>query len=296
MLRKACFSTLLPLALSAPAALAAVSVGCGSLDGHTSAPSTLATVQGTLDNPSSVIVGNDLRIAIVWLDGQAGYSVAEDLPVQPVFPSDFVVKFDGPPPAAAMIVSPNSSFETAAGYVVAYEDLNGDRMLDLVPNDAGQFIDRIVGASSDMVLVYVQGPASGLPSGGPSLGYNIALLLPRDGGDQAVQWLPMSTPYNLTLSTDPSANAIMCRQGAAHGAAGGGSSTPIPVWYIDQRGTPWGGYPAPGMPGLMCEGSTGYTYSGCLTAHDGLCSTTNVCEQWNVALGSASPPAGWPCP
>jgi hypothetical protein len=90
------------LALLALAACAA----CGSLSKDPGARPVLATIHGelskadslTLDNPSGV------RVAVVWfgfLDG--GYSLAEDLPVQPVFPSAFKIDLNSPPPDDVMV-------------------------------------------------------------------------------------------------------------------------------------------------------------------------------------------------
>lgn len=82
---------------------------CGSLDSNTGSAPTLATVEGSLLNPSLVDVSTSspVRIAVVWRGIGAGrFSVAEDLPAQPVFPSDFTIALGGPPPADAMNAAP----------------------------------------------------------------------------------------------------------------------------------------------------------------------------------------------
>jgi hypothetical protein len=316
MRTKLLFSTLL-------SALAASSAACGSLDGHTGSPTTLATVQGALTNSGNVPVGNDVRVAVVWMDlnQPGGLSVSEDLPVQPVFPSNFVVQLTQPPPASSMQTYPGTSTEIGVGVVVAYEDLNGDGKLDLVPNDAGAFIDKIVGANSNLYLVYIGGPVPTFQNavnviGTPSPGYNIFQSSPcahpdpqapdaggapqpddagitGDGGAVCPpdQWLPITTPYDLPVSNDPQVNEIMCANGPSGGAGGGGGT----IWYVDQNGIPPGGFPAAGSPGLTCRGSTGYEYKSCKTTQL-LCSSETFCEDDVVELGAASPPSGWPCP
>jgi hypothetical protein len=292
--------------------LAAGSAACGSLDGHTGSPEPLATIQGALTNTSNVPVGNDVRVAVVWVavDGQH-LSVSEDLPVQPVFPSSFVIQLTAPPPASAIQPLPGSdSTSIALGAVVAYEDLNGNGQLDLVPDDAGAFIDKIVGANESMYLVYIAGALSpalnAKQTGTPTLGYNLGRasscqVMPpgpgatADGGQTCSQdkdeWLPITTPYDLPLSSDPQVNQIMCANGTS---ASGGGSFPS-VWDVGRQGTPPGGYPAPGSPGLTCNGSTSYEFQVCQTKQL-LCSTETDCFGSSVMLGAASPPPGWPCP
>jgi hypothetical protein len=161
-------------------------LGCGSLDGHTGKPGALATVQGDLVDPSGYGVHNDVRVAVVWLnvDGK-GYSVSQDLPVQPVFPSSFVVQLDGPPPAAALATLPQlDNVPVAQGVVVDYEDLNGNGQLDLVPSSAGAFIDRVVGANEQLSLAYFGGPvppqATQNSVGTPTPGYDLLQVQPPD--------------------------------------------------------------------------------------------------------------------
>jgi hypothetical protein len=336
---------LLFLASTFVSAVAAAPLGCGSLDGHTGTPGALATVQGALVDPSMYSVLNDVRVAVVWenVDG-AGYSASEDLPVQPVFPSSFVVQLDGPPPEAALGVPKGFDVPLAAGVVVAYEDRNGNGKLDLVPGDAGAFIDRIVGANESLYLVYIGGPvppqATQGTVGTPTPGYNLVQTQscetapsgPSSGAGSSsggagsgsgsttgtdagapaeagvadpgaplngctpppAQWLPMTSRYDLTVSSDPKVNQIMCENGGSNGSISAGTGT---GWDVGAQGTPPGGYPSRTDPGLTCQGSTGYIYQQCMVAQTAICgpSMTN-CTSLYVDLGSASPPSGWPCP
>jgi hypothetical protein len=296
-------------------ALASASAACGSLDGNTGTPTTLATVTGELSNPKSIQFDSKVRIAVVWLNtvsgGKPNYSVAEDLPVQPVFPSEFTIQLDEPPPSAAL--SPQTlgsdSIDVAAGFVVAYEDLNGNGKLDLVANDAGAFIDKIVGANESLALIYLQGDVASLgklaDSSGtlPKAGYNLFALSdcedtdagarsPDGGACIPSEWFDMSTLYNLQVSTDPEVNQLMCLQ-SGQGAGSGGGGTD---WIVGQEGTPVGGYPEAGSTGLVCNSASEYTYNDCKVTQDGLCETYTSCTQTVVELGDASTPSGWPCP
>jgi hypothetical protein len=106
----------------------------------------------------------------------------------------------------------------------------------------------------------------------------------------------MTSPYDLTVSSDPMVNQIMCQNGASGGAssAGGGGFGP---WNVDTQGTPPAGYPSPTDPGLACQGSTGYFYETCETVQTSICGPTMMnCTTIQVELGTASPPPGWPCP
>jgi hypothetical protein len=87
------------LVLVAASALA----GCGSLDANTDSAPTLATVKGSVINPNALPVNGAVRVAVVWRMAQGGqFNVAEDLPVQAIFPSAFTIQLDGPPPADVM--------------------------------------------------------------------------------------------------------------------------------------------------------------------------------------------------
>ncbi len=83
----------------------AASVACGSL--ASDKDPVLATVHGELTNPQSLDTPLDTRVAVVWLGFAHGYSLAEDLQVQPVFPSQFKLELTHVPPADAMVNKAN---------------------------------------------------------------------------------------------------------------------------------------------------------------------------------------------
>src|SRR5262249_16343950 len=120
-----------PAALFVAACAVGLCAACGSLTGHTGSPTVLATVQGALTlSADAPPISDNIHIAVIWKTVGAGgpYEVAVDLPVQPVFPSRYVLQLTEPPPASAMI--PNNQgdpeLSVAEGVLVAYEDLNGN--------------------------------------------------------------------------------------------------------------------------------------------------------------------------
>jgi hypothetical protein len=81
---------------------------CGSLSGNTSQHPVLTTLHGELSNPQSLSFDSSAsatHVAVIWLGMNEGYSIAEDLPVLPVFPSQFKLEIRDPPPAEAMITA-----------------------------------------------------------------------------------------------------------------------------------------------------------------------------------------------
>jgi hypothetical protein len=300
-------------------ATAGLSAACGSLRGDTVSLNTLATMRGEIDNPSqSLQISGNLRVAVVWLQTGGHVSVSEDLPVQPVFPSQFVVDLKGPPPAGAMINPADnvsdytgpSDFRFAYGAIVAYDDRNDNGALDLVPDDAGMFIDRVVATNPYQAVVYFQGTlptaTAKVAHGAFKLGYSILEpdcanpdAGPPDGGDcDWATFVDIGSPYNLTVSSDPLVNQIMCQTYAQHGSVsswGTGS-----IWNVNPQGTPPGGYPPPDAQGLTCTNAgslyASYELVQCQTVADPLCNPQKVCTLRMVQLAGAAVPAGWPCP
>jgi hypothetical protein len=94
-------SCLLPALLGAAA--------CGSLPDDPSEPDALATLEGELSNQGGISLEGNVRIAVIWRrineQGAISFSVAEDVPVEPVFPSKFRVVLHNAPPEEAMIVA-----------------------------------------------------------------------------------------------------------------------------------------------------------------------------------------------
>ncbi len=347
----------LPLAL---AALTSLSVAaCGSLDPNAGEKTPLATVTGQLTNPQAVQTNSNVRIAVIWRAELFGkFNSAVDLPVQPVFPSKFRIDLREAPPADVLWdpfaqsqtpsdppqtggsepAAPDApgtrgahvglqggsavgpSVRVGVGAVVAYEDLNGNGKLDLVDQNAAQFLDRIVAANDQTMLIYFDGTPPNQPElrdgNGhyPTPGYNLYRqgkacaetdtvgngepLGGTKGGSPmptctpvAPEWLPMTTLYDLVLATDPKFGTLMCKSGndGVSSASAGG---------VQHSGRP-AAYPGSTDPNLSCavDGSS-YTYgkSSCTTVSQGPCrGTITTCTPVDFWERPTPVPADWPC-
>lgn len=106
----------------ATAALALASTACGSLSSGDE-PATLATLEGRLVNTQAIAAPSSLRVAVIWLSAseRTGFTVAQDVEVEPVFPSNFKLALRDVPPESAMVDSDteqprNGDDESAPGY------------------------------------------------------------------------------------------------------------------------------------------------------------------------------------
>lgn len=230
--------------------------------------------------------------------GSAGSSGGNPDPDQP------------PPPKPAPKLKTQSykqwpaDFGIAVGAVVAYEDLNGNGKLDLVDDNATQYVDRVLGINQDLFLVYVEGqnlPEEMLPPNGskPTPGFNLLHRIVSECSktDDScmpsvdIRWLPMSALYDLPLSAEPRLGDIMCK-----GEAGFGDSVSESSGYAGPPGT----YPAANDPNLHCSpDGKSFTYEKCETIDRGLCKgTISSCQGYGSSWGGAGAgaPPGWPCP
>jgi len=308
---------------------------CGSLAGSPGDADALATMNGTLSVASGAQAPASVRVALVWRnEGDSAserFNVAEDLEVAPQFPARFQLTVRNPPPAAALFVEGDLDMKIAVGSVVAYEDKNRNGKLDLVPAKATSFVDGIVGASDDLLVVWLpKEPTAALaaelrdPQGGlPHAGYNlyrrhISPCTLRAGGDAEpvpgapapapcndtndIRWLPIDAPFDLPIVTDPKFNKLMCAsKDSGPGPDGPPQAGPMPTPAPTTGGgsttppVPQGPFPAPGAPGLTCsaDGRT-FTHSEC--REPGLCEAESDCgaRVENLPAGAAAP-AGWPC-
>lgn len=204
-----------------------------------------------------------------------------------------------------------ADFGIAVGAVVAYEDLNGNGKLDLVEDNATNYVDRVLGINQDLFLVYVEGqafPQEMLPPNGskPASGFNLLHRIVSEcsktddfcSPSVDIRWLPMSSLYDLPLSAEPRFGDIMCRGkdsfGGGPDSVGETSAYKMPSYEPGPNGK----YPAPNDPNVTC-GSDGkhFGYRTCVTIDKGLCKGTTVtCESEGFAWEGTTPPAGWPCP
>jgi hypothetical protein len=278
------------------------------------------------------------------------YNTAVDLPVQPVFPAKFQIDLRDAPPSdmlwdpfgvsndrgdatepgnpgtpaepapepaqpaprsLGLLNGPSASgARVAIGAVVAYEDLNNNGRLDLVDQSASVFLDRVLGANEDIMLIYFDGAVpnvSEIRDGAgklPSLGYNlyrvgkscatIDIYPPPPAGactPEPSAWLPMSTLYELNLANDPRFGRLMCRNGNDSVSSASNGINMLP-------GRP-AAYPAKTDPKLRCQaGGSFYTYGDpvCTTISEGPCKgTVTTCTPTEGRERPSPVPADWPC-
>ncbi|HEX9295286.1 MAG TPA: hypothetical protein VF881_05610 [Polyangiaceae bacterium] len=187
----------------------------------------LTTVNGELRKDDNFAAPTaNTRVAVLWASADRGqYEQAVDLPVQPVFPSNFKIDLVEPPPLDMFDqVNDSPGFKIAHGALVVYEDVNQNGKLDLVDGTSPTFVDRILGANGNLVLVYVDGTLpiterlrdtdGHLP---PTLGYNLvsvscSVTITGMPCDEASHWKTMNDTYDLTLTSDPRLASLMCLQ------------------------------------------------------------------------------------
>ncbi len=330
----------------APGLLAALTA-CGTLsDGQD--PAVLAIIQGQLTNTESIDTPSSLRVAVLWQSAQerGGYTVAQEVEVEPVFPSKFKLALTAPPPDGAMLtpgqhyddgrgaaqggstppgaggLSPmdgefdldDAAFDDMRlgfGFLLAYEDTNGNGKLDLVDEGANAFVDRILGANPEMLVVYAEGnvahPGLGDEHGGAlQRGYNLfkyhecfADGTPADGNPvpepactPETAWLPIDSLYDLPITGDPQFSDFMCRDGASSER----NEQVLPPDAQPESTDPGpAGYPPAAQISCDADGKA-YRHNECTTAIHGPCKGTDTtCTAQYIGLPEGPVPAGWPC-
>jgi hypothetical protein len=284
--------------------LLAASIGCGSLQGDTGAPGTLATMTGFLSGNGQQLAQSHPRVAVIWLQEDGAINVSEDLPVEPLFPARFVVPLHHPPPSSAMFALEDlPGVQAAFGALVAYDDRNGNASLDLVGLDATTFVDAIIGGNPTLAVAYFEGPLPPPSKGGDKgipPGYSLVMPNPdcarqeptHPGSCDWDTFVAIDQPYELKVTEDPEVNALMCQRSGSKGST---TFTTSRSWDVSTDGTPPPGYPDRGTDGLACNaGGTSYMLQVC-TRSGPLCQTEINCVIWTVDLHNAPRPPAWPC-
>ncbi len=267
--------------------LCTATTACGSLADSPGDADVLAKMNGTLSVAAGTTAPSAVRVALVWRNdgreksGAARFNVAEDLEVSPQFPARFSLTLRNPPPASALSV-PEKSFDMpiAIGSVVAYEDKNQNAKLDLVPAKATSFVDAIVGATDELLVVWLSREPTGAsarelrdPQGKlPRAGYNLYLrrdsTCPTSSGEERPssspgsgspataspctersdrRWLPIDAAFDLPIVSDPKFSKLMC-QSEDSGVAPDGPPEAKPSPAPDPAPNPNPGSPFPPVP------------------------------------------------
>ena len=157
--------------------------GCGGIGDHSYTPPYM-TLSGTIRQITLDHVPTNVHVALIW-EGDGGMTdghvirAADDLAVASTFPTQFTLDVKSLPPDFAMVHCSSLEYDgddgtthniCAEGFgldkaavfgraeVVAYEDLNGNGKLDIVPDDSPTpSPDRAIGRSKGTAVRYLPG-------------------------------------------------------------------------------------------------------------------------------------------
>lgn len=274
-------------------------VGCGAMDGPDDPGDALWTVKGKIVSIPEEIDPQNLRAAFVWeKEPREGgvVLIGQDVPVSPEFPSKFTLELFDLPPEEAM--SPGEELEeelagmrVATGRLTVYDDKNGNEQLDVLPREATQFIDYVLGPKEDYLALFIEGDPSAIKEmDGVKVEIKAGLNLFRDRSEEDI-----SPPYDqldpmqeliITLLDDPEKQSLMCQEPPWSSSAGGR------IIEVDYKTIPEDKV-------IVCS-EDGYSLRV-----DVLVSRTQECicceieeswETWIAEIPTDQPvPEGWPC-
>lgn len=265
----------------------------------------LRTLHAALvDAPTTPIQGN-LRVAVLWKvageGGDATWEKSLDLGIAKTWPVHFTIDIAPRPPDDAIEPwpSPTASMRFATGTVVAYEDVNGNGQLDLIPPGSNQGVDVLRGADYGLVLEWYDATdaewAQYAPLPGMARGMNLIRQDVLVVGPECVampceargsrERLPPDEEVVLPTALSPRAETLLCTKFVGIDSTAGDINTPCPSPLPSGRGVeclPWDrttylsiGFPSP-LPTCDWRGQI----HACGVHRD----------------PSAPPPPGWPCP
>jgi hypothetical protein len=200
---------------------------CGSLHGPSYEGEPLATFKGHLTAPTWHDSG-EIRLALAWYPQNAAEGVGspagivtQDLVYRGSFPLSFAFDVFQPPlPQALGALGEGARPGRGAfGFLIAYEDLNGNGRLDTIPV-AGAPVDRVLGVSLDLfesgtgyAILYVaeQGDPADPLMGTLAPGFNLLELEPEgDPEGPLARVVPLSTPIPIALTGENRLNFFVC--------------------------------------------------------------------------------------
>jgi hypothetical protein len=280
--------------------------GCGGLTSSQYGGTTLATVEGKLTTSSASQSDAPIGITIFWYgstapagatlasgDPQAaplscpapahlsdstavsqwGNFVGQSVVYQPHFPIDFSLPITQVPPRSAQLdLGPlGGSGTMATGFVVAYQDLNGNGSYDF--GTPTRDPEPIIATSRTYVLLFLDGHLAGstvaLP-GAPANFDTQGFSVLHFDGTSALPPAPLSTPITLVAEPTVETAELGCQttqEDVVHDASPVAGAT------------------------HSCLNTTGYIWQSV--------ERPSVCHQVThtgvVCLGASAPPADWPC-
>ncbi|TNF33573.1 MAG: hypothetical protein EP329_08180 [Deltaproteobacteria bacterium] len=209
-----------------------LAAGCGELDDPDR--TIVVTITGALEANSGVVVDDEVHVALVWFTPQLtwngtsdAYSVAQEAIVEPRFPASFELTLTDLPPESAIVsgaatpmvlLDPKAAEVRAAiGAVIAYVDVNGNGRLDLLSTDDTESVDRVVAATSETSIVFVEGdpPPLSFLQGQLVTGFNFVVtedcaLIEGGSCGYGAEVRPIAERLILTLDEAPKLDRVLC--------------------------------------------------------------------------------------
>ena len=231
-------------------------VGCGEIDDPENPGQPLWVLRGKLTEApeAEVVTTTALRVAFIWqrhLEDDGVAVISQDVPVNPEFPARFTLEVYDPPPGTAMHDAEELEedfegldFRIAVAQVLVYDDLNGNGRLDILPHDAEDYIDYVVGYAEDYMVVYVEGDPPAFELDGVIFDRGLNLIhfsYSDDSWSQTVEQLPLDTELHIDVGDDPDLQYMMCDQSvrqeySEEGGSSGGSGGVEPGEYGGDSG------------------------------------------------------------
>jgi len=306
--------------LASTLAMSAAACGGEGISGTTDQPSTLAVVEGEIDNTLHVAVEpSSFRLAVVWTSfvkvegSHTALRIAEDIPVTPSFPAQFQVALKQPPPAEVLLPVGDSKLKGALASLVAYEDTNHNGKLDVLEPDAKTAIDRVWAVAEDDTIAYFEGDGSAPPNflddvgNAPRAGFQLWKFEPLGGWacsggpilsgpppESCPGFLlqPITTPIRLSLSGSPDLYTAICNPRWEE------PGSPSDLQVVNGSFSDLSGHvPDKSDPNLVCyPDESAFRYLSCTyVTGDSVCNPKRVCTETRYRY-DAVVPAGWPCP
>lgn len=178
-----------------PVMLLCGGIACDAQTDRSYRGEVLATIHGRITK-ADVPTPPEVRVALAWYQPQASSSqwhlVTQDQGVRAQFPASFTLDVTVLPPESAFThpsmhtiqtfnLDPNTRW--ASGFLVVYEDGNGNQSLDIVSSADQTSPDRILAVPFDYNIEYLEGtpfPNTGLGKYFPhSVGFQLVRLAPN---------------------------------------------------------------------------------------------------------------------
>ena len=214
--------------------------GCGNMLDPANSGTPLWSIQCRLKDSDDLPAPSSLRVAFLWnlassdkavtigdhgeivLAGIA--KVAQDVSIVPEFPSQFLVELYDLPPRQSFHSGEQykqdwAGIEVAYGELIVYDDRNGNDKLDLLPVDAQEVVDVVIGPQEDYAFMLVEEDTQNILADEDSLSPGLNVFLPPGflKDDQGRPTMPfedwLKAPVlDITLLEDPARQYLMCEE------------------------------------------------------------------------------------